>query len=137
MDSYRTHSWPYVVDAFGELSAAVPSFAPLSDAVAHVAASPYAPGLFPLKSMNTLRLYQQDHYATGEEHLRLDYEDGELVLRYHSALAQDRRFALRVEPGVWTKRGPDVIALLDRAFHHLRWFVEYRTTTVEDGRRNG
>jgi hypothetical protein len=101
-------------------------------AVEQLATSPYAAGLYPVQSMHTVRLYQQDRVAPTDEELRLDFEDEAFVVRHRAGPTPDPRFALRPPAGVWTKRGPDAMALLERAFHHLRWFVEYRGV-VPDG----
>jgi hypothetical protein len=125
MSRYPTHSWHDVVDQFRKYSPA-----PLADAVAQIAASRYA-GLHPVASMHTLLLYQHDPAGHPEdERLVLDYESGEFVLRYQPGRVPDHAAALRVEQPTWTKRGKDSMALLDRAIHHLRWFVEYREPAV-------
>jgi hypothetical protein len=107
----------------------VPGKGPMGDAVARIAESRYAAGLYPVQSMHTLLLYQHDYAGPEDEQLRLDCEDGELVVRYRAGTTPDPRFALRPPPGIWEKRGTDVIALLERAFHHLRWFVEYKSAS--------
>lgn len=130
MTRYPTHSWDYVVPMFHQFAAEVPALALLGPAVARVAASRYAAGLYPVQSMHTLLLYQHDRAGNEDEQLRLDCEDGELVVRYRCGATPDPRFALVPPAGVWTKRGDDVIALLERAFHHLGWLVEYRTAAA-------
>jgi len=81
--------------------------------------------------MHTLLLYQHDLAGHPEdERLVLDYESGEFVLRYQPGRAPDHPAALPAVPATWTKRGNDALALLDRAVHHLRWFLEYREPAV-------
>lgn len=126
MSEYPTHSWATVVERFRDLAAAVPSFAPLAAGVAQIAASRFASGLHPVASMHTLLLYQHERRRPDDEQLRLDLEGNELVLRYDPGRLPDRPAALRVQERAWTKRGPDALPLLERALHHLRWFVEYR-----------
>jgi hypothetical protein len=118
-----------VVDGFRDL-ADVPALAALAGAVPQIAASRYAAGLHPVKSMHTLLLYQHDRAGPEDERLVLECQGGELVLRHEPGRLPDRTAALRVPPTPWTKRGPDALALLERAFHHLRWFVEYREPAV-------
>jgi len=125
MIEYRTHTWPQVVAAFERLASMNDQFAPMADAVARIASSPYATGLYPVQSMHTLRLYQHERYAQTDEELRLDLEDGSFAVRHRAGTTPDPRFTLSEPVGVWEKRGPDAMALLERAFHHLRWFVEY------------
>ena len=132
MLEYPTHTWESVVDFFRQLADANPAFAPMGAAVEQLATSPYAAGLYPVQSMHTLRLYQQERAGPTDEELRLDFEDGAFVVCHRAGETPDPRFTLRAPPGVWTKRGPDAIVLLERAFHHLRWFVEYRGV-VPDG----
>ena len=129
MTRYPTHSWSYVVEAFRRL-ADVPDLAPLATAVPAIAATRYASDLYPVKSMHTLFLYQHDPAGAEDEHLALTCEEGELVLRYQPGRLPNRVAALRVPEAPWTKRGTDAVALLERAFHHLRWFVEYRVPAV-------
>jgi hypothetical protein len=97
----------------------------MRDAVEQLATSPFAAGLYPVLSMHTVRLYQHDHAGPEDEEVRLDFEGGAFVVRHRTGATPDPRFTLQPTPGVWTKRGPDAIVLLERAFHHLRWFVEY------------
>lgn len=129
MPRYPTHSWPDVVDGFREL-ADVPALAPLAEAVAQIAGSRFAAGLYPVQSMHTLLLYQHDRAGPEDERLLLDAESGELVLRYQPGRLPDRAAAVRVTEAAWTGRGTDVLPLLERALHHLRWFVEYRMPPV-------
>jgi len=129
MARHATHSWRWVVDAFAEL-ADVPSLAPLAAAVAQIAASPYAAGLYPVKSMHTLALYQHDRAGSEDERLVLTCDGSELVLRYRPGQWPERTAALPAPEPEWEKRGSDALDLLERAFHHLRWFVEYRTPAV-------
>ena len=124
--SYRAHSWPLVVETFRRLSRDVPQFAPFGEAVAELAASRYAAGLFPVASMFTLLLYQHERWGPHDDHLRLEWDGQQFVVKYLSGAMPDPRFAQRLTAGVWTKRGPAALPLLERAFHHLRWFVEYR-----------
>ena len=126
MTSYPTHTWAYVVEFFCQLAEQNTAFAPMRGAVEQLAAAPYAAGLYPVQSMHTLCLYQHDRAGPEDEQLRLDFEGGEFVVRYRAGGTPDPRFRLRPTAGVWTKRGSDPMALLDRALDHLRWFVEYR-----------
>ncbi len=127
MTRYPTQSWSDVVAFYRWLATENAYFAPLRDAVELLAASSYAAALHPRTSMQTLLLYQHQRAGPEDEELRLDFEQGTFVVRYRSGAAPDPRFRLRETPGVWTKRGPDALALLARAFHHLRWFAEYHT----------
>jgi hypothetical protein len=81
-----------------------------------VAGSRYAPGLFPVQSMHTLRLFQQDHFSFDDDQIKVNLEDGEFVVRYSSGGAS---------APAWTKRAEDGFAALERCLEHLRWFVEY------------
>ena len=130
MTRYATHSWPYVVSFFENFGRTYPEFAPLGPAVAQVAASRYAAGLYPVQSHHTLLLYQHDHAGPEDEQVRLDWEDGEFVVRYLNGRVRDPRIAIVPPKGIWTKRGPEAMPLLERAFHHLGWFVEYRAPAV-------
>ena len=126
MIEYLTQAWPDVVSFYDRLVDEASDFAPMAEFVRQLAASPYAAGLHPVTSMRTLRLFQHDHVAGTDEEVRVDFEDGVFVVRHRAGATPDPHFALRPPPGVWTKRGADGFALLERAFHHLRWFVEYR-----------
>ena len=126
---FPTHSWPQVVDSYRWL-ADVPELALLATAVPAIAATRYAAALYPVASMHTLFLYQHDRAGPEDERLALTCEGGELVLRYHPGRLPNRIAALRVPEAPWTKRGSDAVVLLERALHHLRWFVEYRAPAV-------
>ncbi|HEX8454053.1 MAG TPA: hypothetical protein VF647_18345 [Longimicrobium sp.] len=108
----------------------------MADFVERLAGSRYAAGLFPVKSMHTVRLYQQQRYSTWDDEIRVDYDSGEFVVRYLSGGVW-RHLEPRAAPGVWLKRSPDGFEALERCFHHLRWFVEYHgvdaQTTPGDG----
>lgn len=129
MTRYPTHSWSQVVDAFRWL-ADVPELAPLARAVPAIAATRYAADLYPVASMHTPYLYQHDPAGAEDERLALSCDRGELVLQYQPGRLPDRVAALRVPEVPWTKRGTDAVMLLERALHHLRWFVEYRAPAV-------
>jgi hypothetical protein len=118
-----------VVDGFRHL-ADVPELAPLANAVPQIAASRYAAALYPVKSMHTLLLYQDGGAGPEAERTVLECQGGELVLRYEAGRLPDGAVALCVPPTPWTKRGPDALTPLERALHHLRWFVEYRAPAV-------
>lgn len=126
MTRYPTHSWPRVVAGFRDIASIGPGFAALADGVAELAASRYATGVYPVKSMHTLLLFQHDPAGREDEHLTLETDGTALVLQYHPGRLPDRGTS---EP-VWTKHGTDAVALLERALHHLRWFVEYRASTI-------
>jgi hypothetical protein len=131
MTRYPTHSWPSAVASFRDDASIGPSFAALADGVAQIAGSRYATGLYPVQSMHTLLLFQHDCANSFEdEHLALETDGTALVLQYHPGRLPDRPAALRTSEPVWTKHGTDAIALLERALHHLRWFVEYRASAV-------
>ncbi len=130
MTRSKTHLWPDVVSFFQSRDASVPEFAAMGAAVAALAQSRYATGLHPVQSMHTLILYQHDRAGPEDERLVLEVEGGELVLRYQPGRWPERTAALRTSPPEWTKRGSDAVALLERALHHLRWFVEYDAPAV-------
>lgn len=134
MIEYPTHTWPQVVAEFISLAEAEPSFLPLSHAVEQLASSAYASGLCPVKAMHTLQLYQLDRFQLGDERLLLSYENGAFVVRHLARGTPDPLLSLQPVGG-WTKRGPDALSLLARAFHHLRWFVEYDGTVPAGGDR--
>jgi hypothetical protein len=96
MSLYRTHSWEYVVAALRERANGAPYFAPMRDAVAQLAGSPYACGLHPILSMHTLRLFQHERVDVTAEEVRLDFEDGEIVVRHRSGSTPDPRFTADV-----------------------------------------
>src|SRR6266516_4985174 len=97
MKEYPTHSWEYVVAAFDETAAANNYFAPMLAAVEQLAASPYADGLYPILSMHTVRLYQNERVTEIDEELRLDFEDGQFVVRHRSGFTGDPRFVSELE----------------------------------------
>jgi hypothetical protein len=130
MTRHRTLQWSNVVEHFRMLGVSKPQFAPLADAVARVARSRYAAGLYAVKSTHTLILWEHDHSAPADAHLRLDGESGELVMRYVPGTIPDPQLALTPVHGAWTQRGTDVLVLLERAFHHLHWFVDDRQTAA-------
>ena len=123
--AFAAHSWESVLAGFSDLARDNPVFVPMNAAVEQIAHSSYASGLFPVKSMQSLHLYQHERFEPYDEQLHLDCEEGAFVVRYLSG--GDPRYP-------WTKRGPDALALLDRAIHHVRWFSEYRTA-AEDKRQ--
>jgi hypothetical protein len=126
MTSYPTHTWAYVVEFFRQLAEQNTAFAPMRGDVEQLAVSPFAAALYPVQSMHTLCLYQHDRAGPEDEQLRFEFEGGEFMVRYRAGSTPDPRFRLRPTAGVWTKRGSDPMALLDRACHHPRWFVEDR-----------
>jgi hypothetical protein len=121
---HRSHQWSTVVDRFRELGVVTPRFASLADAVARVAQSRHAARLYPVKSLHTLVLYQNDHTGPRDAQLRLDADGSDFVVRYLPSAIPDPRLALTPVHGTWTTRGIDALVLLDRAFNHLRWFAE-------------
>ena len=132
MKEYPTHSWEYVVRSMREYAAANSYFAPMRDAVTQLAASPYASGLHPVLSMHTVRLYQHERASAADEEVRLDFEDGEFVVRHLPGGTPDPRFTINQPAGIWTRRGSNAMALLERALHQLRWFNEYRSVRPAD-----
>jgi hypothetical protein len=114
--TYEAHSWHYVLSSFRDLAGVNPYFAPMAAFVDRLAGSAYAAGLFPVMSMHTIRLYQQQHYSMHDDEIRVDFDSGEFIVRYRSGGSA---------PGVWTKRSADGFAALERCLHHLGWFVEY------------
>jgi hypothetical protein len=130
MTRHSTLQWSNVMEHFRMLGVAKPQFAPLADAVTRIALSRYAAVLFPVKSANTLVLFQADHSAPDDAHLRLDGEIGELILRYVPGAKSEPQLALTPVHGAWKQRGSDVLVLLERSFHHLQWFAENRQTAT-------
>jgi hypothetical protein len=119
MTEYPAHTWPSVVDFFRSLAAANEQFAPMHRFVDELAHSPYAAGLYPQQSMHTLRLSQQPMISDQAERLSIDYEDGAFVVRYRGGPTAP----------VWTTRDANGIRALKRLFKHLRWFIEYSTSS--------
>ena len=129
-----THTWHWVVSSFRDDAADAPFLAPMAGLAERLATSPYAAGLFPVRSMHTIRLYQQERNSVFEETIQIDFDHdaGEFVVRHFSP-GGGRYYAggLRIfnqyqpAPGVWMRRSRDGFAALERCFHHLRWFVEY------------
>jgi len=116
MTGYPAHSWASVLSAFRDLAAANAYFAPMCAFVQQLADSPYVTGLYPQKSMHTLRLSQHREVSNEAERLSVDFEDGAFVVRYQGGPTA----------AVWTKRHADGMLALERLFEHLRWFTEYR-----------
>ena len=110
----NAQSWDAVVASFRSLARAHAFYAPMSAAVDRLAASEHAPGLFPVRSMQSLRLFQGAQYEVSDEEVFLAWEGAEFLVRYWGG--PDRRQA-------WAKRGPDAQVLLQMAFDHVRWFV--------------
>src|SRR5579871_1232813 len=106
MTEYSTQTWPAVVAAFHELGSAALVFRPLARAVEQLAASPFAPGLYPVKSMHTLQLYQRHRYNLGDERVQLGFDDGQFVVRHLPHGTPDPDLVLAPRAGVWTKKGP-------------------------------
>jgi hypothetical protein len=130
MDGSPTHEWSAVVQHFDSLADVSERWVPMRDCVRRIAAGPLASGMYPVASLHTLRLYQHQVARHDDDELRLDWESSEFVLRYlpGSGVKRDPRFALAEPPGIWKKSGDDGLALLERALHHLRWFVQYSGT---------
>jgi hypothetical protein len=127
MKEFAAHEWPAVVAHFDSIAASDHHWVPLRDCVRRLSGLPIASGLYPIASMQTLRLFQHAAVRLYDNELRLDWVRGEFVVRYLAGTGskRDPNFALTLPPGTWTKRGADGLVLLDRALHHLRWFVEY------------
>lgn len=124
MIPHEAHSWQDVACSFRDLADENAYFAPMAAVVERLARSPYAAGLFPVKSMHTVRLYQQQRYFVWDDEIRVEYDSGEFVVRYFSG-GGFRHLEPRAAPGVWMKRSPDGFAAFERCLHHVRWFVEY------------
>lgn len=122
----RTHSWEWVVSSFRSAADENPVFAPLADLAERLAASPYAAGLFPVKSMHSLRIYQHDTYSASDDaiHIDFDFDAAEFVVQYRS-LRFSNSYTTPDREKRWTKRTRDGFAAVERCLHHLRWFVEY------------
>jgi hypothetical protein len=112
----RPHSWTWVVTSLQRRAAENQHFVPMRDFVERLAKSRYAPSLYPLLSMNTLRLSQHPEVSTYAERLSVEWEDQAFIVQYQGDLAAP----------VWTKRHPDGMVALVRLFEHLGWFIEYR-----------
>ncbi|MFL5563201.1 MAG: hypothetical protein ACJ79K_17175 [Gemmatimonadaceae bacterium] len=115
MTDYPAQSWSSVKQGFRELASPDIDFAPMRDFVEQLAGSRYAGGLYPQKSMHTLRLRQVPQISDDRERLSVDWEENAFVVRYRGD---------RTAP-VWTKRHTDGMIALERLFEHLRWFSEY------------
>ena len=117
------HSWPSVVQFFRGSAGANPDFEPLHQLVARLAESRLAQGLFPVKSMHTIYLYQQDRWSDADDVVRVEFQDGEFVVQYFPGDSRPRGTGT---PAVWARRGKDGFAIVEGCVRHLGWFVEYR-----------
>ena len=126
MDGYRTHDWHWAASTFRDDADEYPRFAPLAGLMERLAASPYASGLFPVRSMQTIRLYQHDRYSVTSDaiHIDFDFDAKEFVVQYR-ALPFSKTYTTPERERCWTKRSRDGFAAVERCLHHLRWFVEY------------
>lgn len=75
MYTYKTHSWTEIVERYREL---VQDYAwpiqPMLDLVTFIADSPYAAGLFPLTSMDRLRIGRHPDFQPCIEELVIDFD---------------------------------------------------------------
>lgn len=120
---HPAHSWPSVVQFFRGCARADPYFEPLHQLVARLADSRLAQGLFPVKAMHTIYLYQQDRWSDADDVVRVELQDGEFVVQYFPGASRPRGTGT---PAVWARRGTDGFAILEGCLRHLGWFVEYR-----------
>ena len=127
---YATHSWPWAVQFFRDRAHDNSYFVPLHQFVVRLAESRYAPGLFPVQSMHTINLYQQDRWSDADDVVRVEFENGEFQVQYFPGASRPRGAGT---PAVWMRRGKDGFRILEDCLRHLGWFVEYRN--AEDGSR--
>jgi hypothetical protein len=120
---HPAHSWASVVAFFRDCARVDPYFSPMHELAARLAESRYAAGGFPVQSMHTIRLYQQDRCSELDDAVHVSFEDGEFTVAYVPGASRPRRAGT---PAVWSRRGGDGFGILEGCFRHLGWFVEYR-----------
>ncbi len=118
--TWHTQSWAAVDDRLAQFRGA--QLAPMRSFIAEIAASPYAQGLFPCSSMDSLRIARIPDFSDYEPHI---------WVWYNSATRQFR-FTYFDAPGTgspcWETRAPAM-----RGFPHfehlllrrLRWFTRH------------
>jgi hypothetical protein len=120
---YTTRSWPDILEFYQGLAQAHHwQIAPMLDLVAFTAASPYAPHLFPVTSMATLRIGRYPNFLAGDGELSIDFEGPaqEFVFTYQSHPLDTRR---------WTRHYPTHAgrSALERfLLSYARWFQRLR-----------
>lgn len=128
---YPAHPWEWVVTSCRDAARANPYFLPLDRFATRLAASRYARGLFPVKSMHSIRLYQGDRYTNDDPMVHVLFEQGEFVVRYWPGSLRPSRAGT---PALWERRGPDGFGILEGCLRHLGWFIEYsRPATPSPG----
>jgi hypothetical protein len=120
---WRTHSWERILEFFRGCARANPYFVPLGQFATRLAASRYAQGLFPVQSMHSVRLYQNDRVTNDDPMVHVVFDHGEFVVTYWPGALRPSRAGT---PAVWERRGPDGFGILEGCLRHLGWFVEYR-----------
>lgn len=119
---WPTHSWTSVVEFFRSCEEANPYFSPLHQFAVRLAESRYAPGVFPVQSMHSVRLYQQERNTDLDPFIHVTFEQGAFTVVYHPGASRPR---LLGTPAEWSRRGEDGFGILEGCFRHLGWFVEY------------
>jgi hypothetical protein len=119
---YPTHPWPGILDFFQDCARANPYFAPLHQFVIRLSQSRYAAGLYPVQSMHSIRLYQQDPCSDMDEMVHVVFEHGGFTVRYFPSATRPPGTGT---PAEWSRHGSDGFAILEGCLRHLGWFVEY------------
>jgi hypothetical protein len=120
---YPTHPWSWVLQVFEDCARANPCFAPLHEFAVRLSQSRYAAGLYPVQSMHSIRLYQQDPCSDEDEMVHVVFEQGAFTVRHYPSATRPPGTGT---PAVWSRHGKDGFAILEGCLRHLGWFVEYR-----------
>ena len=110
------------MEFFRSCEEANPYFSPLHQFAVRLAESRYAPGVFPVQSMHSVRLYQQERSTDLDPFIHVTFEQGAFTVVYHPGASCPR---LLGTPAEWSRRGEDGFGILEGCFRHLGWFVEY------------
>lgn len=124
---WQAHSWTWVVESFHDSARSNPYFAPLHQFAARLADSRYAFGVFPVRSMHSVRLYQQERYTDLDPFVHVKLEGGAFTVVYYPGASRPRLLGM---PAEWSRHGEDGFGILEGCFRHLGWFVESSSANI-------
>ena len=121
MRSYKAHTWNSVIERYRDQSKKNKGFKPIADLAERLSKSPYAGGIYPMASMNTILLAQTPEFDPNREVLAIDYdfEKGSFTLKFREHADPKRKS--------WTKYCPpeEVYSGVVHFFRLQKWFTEF------------
>lgn len=121
MNPRATRDWPEIVDFYRALVESEHSqFQPMLALVEFLAASRYAPSLFPSTSLETLVVGRVPNFGAGESELRVDFDSDKQEFKFTCSQGSD-------DQNPWTREcaAAEWPRVLERILHkRLQWFHE-------------